>query len=248
MWWSAFSWDHKGPYHIWAKETTAQKKAAQKEIDEYNGAHEMSARIEWELETAMRRLNVNRNPSGRKPTWKYTAKRGAMKRTGKAGGIDAIRYRREVLRPKLIPFAKQCQIERPNTVVQEDNCSSHASHFQQELVYDLHSVLRLLWPGNSPDLNMIEPCWMWMKQETTKRGAPSTRKEAERAWKKCWRDMSQERIQGWIKRIIRHIAMVILLEGDNKYKEGPYQDGDVLGETRDWLDLGAIDLDIPEGV
>ena len=42
--------------------------------------------------------------------------------------------------------------------------------------------------------------------------------------------------------------MVILLEGDNKYKEGPYQDGDVLGETGDWLDLGAIDLDILKGV
>jgi len=22
----------------------------------------------------------------------------------------------------------------------------------------------LLWPGNSPDLNMIELCWMWMKE------------------------------------------------------------------------------------
>jgi hypothetical protein len=52
----------------------------------------MNARIEWELETAMRRLNMNRRPGGRKPTWKYTAARGAMMRTGKAGGIDAIRY------------------------------------------------------------------------------------------------------------------------------------------------------------
>ena len=40
--------------------------------------------------------------------------------------------------------------------------------------------------------------------------------------------------------------MVILLEGDNKYKEGPFQDGELLGETGDWLDLGALDLDLTE--
>jgi hypothetical protein len=43
--------------------------------------------------------------------------------------------------------------------------------------------------------------------------------------------MLQEHIQRWILRILRHIKMVILLEGDNKYKEGPFEDGQVLGET-----------------
>ena len=137
-----------------------------------------------------------------------------MTRTGKSGGIDAIRYRREVLLPKLIPFAKQCG---PDFIVQEDKAPAHASHFQQTLVYDVHHVIRLLWPGNSPDLNMIEPCWMWMKIETTKQGAPSIRKEAETAWRKCWRELSQERIQSWISRIIKHIQIVILQDGDNKY-------------------------------
>jgi hypothetical protein len=40
-----------------------------------------------------------------------------MSLTGKAGGIDAIRYWREALVPKLIPFAKSC---RPDFVVQEE--------------------------------------------------------------------------------------------------------------------------------
>jgi hypothetical protein len=101
----------------------------------------MNARIEWELETAMRRLNMNRNVGGCKPMWKYTAACGAIKRTGKAGGIDAIQYRREVLIPKLILFAKKCG---PDFIAQEDKCPLHASHFQQELVYDVHHVLRLL--------------------------------------------------------------------------------------------------------
>ena len=42
MFWGggAFSWDHKSPFYIWKRETAAQKKAAQKEMDEYNGTYE----------------------------------------------------------------------------------------------------------------------------------------------------------------------------------------------------------------
>jgi hypothetical protein len=128
-----------------------------------------------------------------------------MTRTGKAGGIDAIRHSWEVLIPKLIPFAQACIVDRPETLVQEDNAPAYASYFQQLLVYDLYKVMRLLWPGNSPDLNMIEPAWMWVKMDTTKLGAPSIQKEAEKSWERTWKKMSQERIQGYIKRIMRHI-------------------------------------------
>jgi hypothetical protein len=58
--------------------------------------------------------------------------------------------------------------------------------------------------------------------------------------------MSQERIQRWISRIIKHIQIVILLEGDNKYKEGSFGEGEVAGETGEWVDLGAFELDLPE--
>jgi hypothetical protein len=35
---------------------------------------------------------------------------------------------------------------------------------------------------------------------------------------------------------------VILQDGDNKYKEGCFGDGEVAGETGDWVHLGASDL------
>jgi hypothetical protein len=37
--------------------------------------------------------------------------------------------------------------------------------------------------------------------------------------------------------------MVIVLEGDNKYKEDNYRKGEVPGETREWLDIRAFELD-----
>jgi hypothetical protein len=80
--------------------------------------------------------------------------------------------------------------------------------------------MRLLWPGNSPDLNAIEPTWFWMKKETTKRGEVTGKKKLKKAWLKCWKDLSQERIQGWIERIPIHIQEIIRLKGGNEYKEG----------------------------
>ena len=59
-----------------------------------------------------------------------------------------------------------------------------------------------------------------MKRRTTEKCVPRTRKEAEKAWTKCWKDLSQAGIQRWIERIPRHIAEVIRLKGGNEYREG----------------------------
>ena len=65
-----------------------------------------------------------------------------------------------------------------------------------------------------------------MKREIIKKGVLRTRIEAEKAWKKCWKDLSQKRIQRWIERMSRHIVEVIRLKGGNEYREGR-EGGDV---------------------
>jgi hypothetical protein len=37
---------------------------------------------------------------------------------------------------------------------------------------------------------------------------------------------------------------MILLNRDNKYKEGPFKDGGVAKETRDWIDIRVLDLSL----
>jgi len=108
------------------------------------------------------------------------------------GGINWYRYQKLILKPLLIPFAKVCMEDRPETVVQEDNAGPHAARYQQE-VFDLAEVMRLTWPSNSPDLNMIEPCWFYMKRETTKQGPHSSIKQMKAAWVKCWEELPQEK-------------------------------------------------------
>jgi hypothetical protein len=77
-----------------------------------------------------------------------------------------------------------------------------------------------LWPGNSPDLNAIEPTWFWMKRETTKKGPITSEAKLRKEWIKYWNEMSQEKIQAWIERIYYHVQEIIDQESDNLYKEG----------------------------
>lgn len=117
-------------------------------------------------------------------------------------------------------------IDRPGTIVQEDKAPAHDSPHQRQVFMDW-GILRMIWPGNSPDLNMIEPCWVWMKRKTTQKGPPKTRKEAVTAWTHCWNNqLKQKKIQEWIERIPRAIQEIIRCGGGNEYREGR-EGGDV---------------------
>ncbi len=48
MWWSCFSWDSKGPYHIWEKETKAEKEACKIDIETRNRAKYEQDKRTWE--------------------------------------------------------------------------------------------------------------------------------------------------------------------------------------------------------
>jgi hypothetical protein len=84
----------------------------------------------------------------------------------------------------------------------------------------MFNVQRILWPGNSPDLNMIEPAWFFLKRVTTKERPLKTQKDAVEAWTTTWANLEQERIQAWIECIEPHIKEIIRLESGNHYHEG----------------------------
>lgn len=48
----------------------------------------------------------------------------------------------------------------------------------------------------------------------------TSKKALREAWIKCWKELSQERIQAWIERIYHHVKEIIKYNGDNLYKEG----------------------------
>ena len=88
MFWSSFSYDKKGPFHIWKTETKKEKEATKKELDALNVAVEPEAKAAWELATVIRRLNLRGGTCGYKPMWKYDKAYSALVRETKKGGID----------------------------------------------------------------------------------------------------------------------------------------------------------------
>jgi hypothetical protein len=102
--WGCFSYDSKGPCHIWHPETAQERKAAEKDLEELNAKLEPILREQWELETGMRRLKL-RNQGGRAPQWRGDAKHGKLIRR-EGSTVDWYRYQKEILMKKLIPYAK----------------------------------------------------------------------------------------------------------------------------------------------
>ena len=68
-----------------------------------------------------------------------------------------------ILYSKLLFFVLECMKKHSEIIVQKDKTSSHAHHAQQA-VYDAFKIACMLWPGNSLNLNMIEPAWLYLKR------------------------------------------------------------------------------------
>jgi hypothetical protein len=94
--------------------------------------------------------------------------------------IDWYRSQKYILLDKLLPFAKKLG---PEAIVQKDKAPLH-THFAQAKIFSIHQVKRLLWCGNSLDLNIIEPVWPELKRRTTRRKAPKSGGEAKATWRK----------------------------------------------------------------
>jgi hypothetical protein len=92
-------------------------------------------REEWELLDGTRRMRLRKQP-GRAPRWQCNDK-----------NVEWWKHQRQVVIPKLIPFAKECMKERLQNVVQEDKVPSHANH-AQTLLYSKVEIERPLWRGN----------------------------------------------------------------------------------------------------
>ncbi len=139
-------------------------------------------------------------------------------REAKGGGIDWFTYMEKVFVKNLQPFVEEGKQDGIDQIVVEDGAGSHA-HSNCAVFYSFIQISKIFWPGNSPDLNAIEPCWMWLKKETTKNGPPRTREEEKERWKKTWKELPMAMIRRWVERISEAIKEIIALNGGNEYIE-----------------------------
>lgn len=133
MFWGCFTYDFKGPCHIWKAQSATDGKEAEKIINDWNRAIENKVKADWEEQQKKRReayrLRYGRRMGGRPAQWRFTADKGAFIRSG--SGIDWWRYLTCILIPLLIPFAQALTALNPDTLVQEDKAPAHTSEHHQ---------------------------------------------------------------------------------------------------------------------
>ncbi|PQM43535.1 hypothetical protein VC83_09662 [Pseudogymnoascus destructans] len=132
MFWGCFTYNKKGPCHCWIPETKNKKErdATEVEIHGMNEELEPILREEWELSNGIRRMSLCNLPSI-KPLWRWNKKNGKLSREKQGGEIDWYRYQKKILIPKMFPFARECMVDRPDTI-----CTRR----QRSITQSLHSA------------------------------------------------------------------------------------------------------------
>jgi hypothetical protein len=180
MFWGCFTYDCKGPCHIYYKEIEEQKEVNEAEMDRIN-EEEVEAECRAAFDTQEREKERKWDERGQKwpkkrASWEVYWKNHMMKKGPSCGGVDNLRYTYEVLEPLLIPFWKELMVERhdPDTfecdqlpyVFQQDNAPSHASKWTQRRLQK-EGIPLLKHIGNSPEMNSIEGVWMPLRIKIT---------------------------------------------------------------------------------
>ena len=213
--WGCFSTEMRGPYHIYATETAAEKKAAAESLDEVNMPYHVEAQLlkerfhaEQQIKPPSKRLK--RPPKPDMP----------LKTQGKnlKEGVDWYRYREEVLRPKLLPFCQQIIQAYGECYLLEDGAASHTADQNLE-EYEISGLHRINWPANSPDFNAIEMAWYFLKRKVIELPyIASNIEKCKQAWHDVWEKLEQDRIGGWVSRIRPRMEICKQQRGDNKFK------------------------------
>jgi hypothetical protein len=183
MFWACFTYDHKGPCHIYYDETSEQKTHNEEKMARLNEEEiEAEARAEFEAREREKERDWDekeqRWPTNR-ASWEVFWRDNQFKKGKSRGGVDNLRYTYEVIEPLLIPFYKEIMVQRhdpdtlepdlPSYVFQQDNAPSHASKWTIRRLQKAGIPL-LEHIGNSPDMNAIEGTWMPMRIAITKDG------------------------------------------------------------------------------
>lgn len=100
------------------------------------------------------------------------------------GIVNASRYMKEVLEPKMLPSAHDLFGEGGDFIFQQDGAPCHTARVCMKW-FDQHQVKLLTWPGNSPDLNPIENLWSRLKKLVSAK-RPSNKKDLIEAVIRSW--------------------------------------------------------------
>lgn len=214
MFWGCYTKYRRGPSYIFDKESPEEKEAAKKHLAERSLPHEVEQQLRKE---ELDQINASRPKSRQRKRPNKVNTRKQERGKNLKGGIDWYRYQQFVLKPLLIPFIHQIIEEYGKAYLVQDGAGAHYTWHQKELL-EIPGLTVLPWPGNSPDLNMIEPCWYHLKREVSNVPFRQNTKEwYKEQFTRCWEDQDPRRIKKWCRRLLVHIMRVIRAKDGNNF-------------------------------
>ncbi|GFW70937.1 transposable element Tcb2 transposase [Trichonephila clavipes] len=128
------------------------------------------------------------------------------------GPLTARRYRDEILRPVVVPYAAAIGYD---FILMDDNCRPHRANLVEDSLFE-EGIVRMEWPACSPDMNPIEHVGDALGRRVAGRQPPpQTLQELERAVLDEWDIIPQLVINSHIDSMLQRCSTLLAVRGNH---------------------------------
>ncbi|GFW00878.1 transposable element Tcb2 transposase [Trichonephila clavipes] len=128
------------------------------------------------------------------------------------GPLTARRYRDEILRPIVVPFAAAIG---DDFILMDDNCGPHRANQGENFLFE-EGILRMEWPACSPYMNPIEHVWdAQVRRDAGRQPPPQILQELERSLLEEWDRIPQLVINSLIDFMPQMCSTLLAVRGNH---------------------------------